>query len=443
MIERETWHGCYNDGWGDLLVPEAFSHPAKAARGLIYRIVRTGLERGWWDRSTLILDPFGGVGTTGIACAANGISALSVELEQRFVELARQNYALHEAEWRGLGLPLPRIVQGDSRKLAEIVQAIGGVLTSPPYAEIRMDGGALGKEGVGGMKPYSDDPVDAWRTTRDQANLGNLPMGAISSPPYANRVDDSGTGPVAEKNGKYGESDGQIGNLRLSGITSPPFTEAQSGGGINVKGYKDGDMVGQRTYSADTAALSAENIASLPIGGVTSPPYEGDVVRERSTHLEAARMIAKGLDPTHGMTRGSLAHESYGASEGQVGAEHGETYWSAISLILSQLHELFPPGGHLAWIVKSFVRDKQIVDLPAMTLDLMLRQGWEPVVWIDASLVAEGEQGSMMPEMVDNYRKKRVSFFRRLAEKRGSPRIDEEVVLVCRKPVQNAEQPRN
>ena len=87
----------------------------------------------------------------------------------------------------------------------------------------------------------------------------------------------------------------------------------------------------------------------------------------------------------------------------------------------------------LAWVVKPFVRNKKLVDLPAMTLDLMLSQGWELVTWVDAMLIAEGVQASGFPEMVPDYQKKRVSFFRRLAERKGSPRIDAETVLVVRK----------
>jgi len=62
---------------------------------------------------------------------------------------------------------------------------IDKVITSPPYSEIRMDGG--GKDRAG-MKPYTDEPADTWRTQRDQKNIGNLPHGkidkVISSPPY-------------------------------------------------------------------------------------------------------------------------------------------------------------------------------------------------------------------------------------------------------------------
>src|SRR3990167_2828087 len=392
-MNKETVYGLYDQGCGTLICPEAYSHPAKYSRKLIYWIVKTGIERSWWKPGeTSLLDPFGGVGLGGIAAAAYGLQWIGVELEERFVALARQNYALHEAEWRGQRLPLPRILQGDSRELGRIVR-------------------------------------DSYGTTPRQ--LGAMPMGAISSPPYANRVDDSGTGPVAEKNGRYGESDGQIGNLRLSGITSPPFTEAQSGGGILKNGYQGRpdlppDFLEKRHCTADTAALSTENIASLPIGGVTSPPYEDSVHGRNGISREE---IAKYRPGNHSQ---ATSDPTYGVSDGQIGQEAGETYWEAISLILAQLHDLFPPGGHLAWIVKSFVRDKAIVDLPSMTLALMLRQGWEPVVWISTSLISEGTQGSMVEE-VPEYQKARKSFFRRLAEKKGSPRIDEEVVLVVKR----------
>ena len=87
-MNHEQWWGCYEDGWKGLIVDDAFAHPAKMARGLVYRIVREGLVRGYWDKRTVILDCFGGVGTTGIACSAHGIASLSVELESKFQRMA-------------------------------------------------------------------------------------------------------------------------------------------------------------------------------------------------------------------------------------------------------------------------------------------------------------------------------------------------------------------
>ena len=51
-------------------------------------------------------------------------------------------------------------------------------------------------------------------------------------------------------------------------------------------------------------------------------------------------------------------------------------------MVYQQLYDLFPVNGHLAVVVKPFVRNKKLVDLPQMTLDLLVAIGWEPVTWI-------------------------------------------------------------
>ena len=117
----------------------------------------------------------------------------------------------------------------------------------------------------------------------------------------------------------------------------------------------------------------------------------------------------------------------------QAGDPNPNEYWGAVSLIYQQLYDLFQPGGTAAIVLKSFVRAGKIVDLPQMTLDLLVSQGWEPMAEIQAMLTAEHTQGSMLEEVPD-YRKTRQSFFRRLATKKGAPAIDAEVVLVVRKP---------
>ena len=68
------WHGCYRDGWktADMLVSEAFAHPAKFAYGLILRIIRHGLDKGYWKPGDLIGDPFAGVACGGLVAACRG-----------------------------------------------------------------------------------------------------------------------------------------------------------------------------------------------------------------------------------------------------------------------------------------------------------------------------------------------------------------------------------
>lgn len=46
-VKLTDWYKCYSGGWTNEIVPEAFSHPAKFARGLIRRIYEHAIEQGW------------------------------------------------------------------------------------------------------------------------------------------------------------------------------------------------------------------------------------------------------------------------------------------------------------------------------------------------------------------------------------------------------------
>ncbi|HOI39035.1 MAG TPA: hypothetical protein PLF11_16880, partial [Bacillota bacterium] len=83
-------------------------------------------------------------------------------------------------------------------------------------------------------------------------------------------------------------------------------------------------------------------------------------------------------------------------------------------------------------VVKSYVKNKAIVPLPDDTLKLLEHIGFQPVERIHAMLVKEDRKPDLFGgELVQ--RKERKSFFRRLAESKGSPRIDYEEVLIVRK----------
>jgi len=90
MIERD-WYKCYGKGWGDLLVPDAFGHPAKFSRLLIRRIYTHCLRQGYLQPGDVVLDPFGGVGLGALHAMMNGLEWVGVELEERFVGWGREN----------------------------------------------------------------------------------------------------------------------------------------------------------------------------------------------------------------------------------------------------------------------------------------------------------------------------------------------------------------
>ncbi len=343
-VKRSVFWNCYDEGWGELITPESFAHPAKMAKGLVYRIVRHGIEQGYWRKGDTLLDPFGGIGTTGIAASAHGLNSILVELEYRFVQLAMVNFALHEREWELMGCPQPVILQGDSRYLRDVVSGvINGALTSPPYA----DSVNSGKSGIDFTK-----------------------ISGRSGEPW---------GQASHEN-RYGDNPANIGQLK-----------------------------------------------SRQVGALTSPPYEEGLGHGgKGNEIDEAKHL-----------NSRLAENAYGNGNENIGNGKGETYWDACRQVYSGLHDLISPGGAsqrptgavAAIVVKSFVRNKAIVPLPEMTAQLLEDVGFEVIEWTDAMLVAEDSQLTMEG---GEYRKERKSFFRRLAERKGSPRIDSEVVLWAR-----------
>ena len=304
-MKESVWHGCYDKGWNNVISPPSFAHPAKMARGLLERIIDHGIEQGYWTPGISVLgDPFGGIGSTGIICSYRGLSSVSLELEPRFHALALANAELHRRTWETLGAPMPVYLCGDSRWFAKIVGevptgSLDGVCTSPPYAETTVTG---------------------------ESNFKS-----------AKRLRDS-------RGSAYGQTEGQIGRLRAGELD----------------------------------------------GAVTSPP---------------------------------------------------EDYWMAMSRVYAQLLLALKPGGVAALVLKSFVKNKQIVDLPAQTCQLLTHLGFDVFEMTRAMLVKETVENTLFDGPVKKLSEKK-SFFRRMAEKKGSPRIDYEVVIWARRPAHRATEGR-
>lgn len=261
MLELSTskWHGCYDDSWRGLIVPEAFAHPAKFSHGLICRIVEHGLAKGYLKAGDTVADPFGGVALGGIICGYQGLNWLGIELEEKFVELGNRNLDLHRAKWKALGYDVDvQLVQGDSRNLAKILQQADAVVCSPPYIETQ----------IVGCDCIAPDKRKAFSKT------GEWPKGGLN------------VGARGEADKNYGSTPGQIGRLKAgsidSVITSPPFLGARAG---TTKSHptKHGGPCAERVRSVgtdgDCMGDSEGQIGNLRAGSVdsilTSPPYEG------------------------------------------------------------------------------------------------------------------------------------------------------------------------
>jgi tRNA G10 N-methylase Trm11 len=192
-------------------------------------------------------------------------------------------------------------------------------------------------------------------------------------------------------------------------------------------------------------------------GAISSPPYassldRGVVDADRRREFARSRGISnvEHVTPIDMEKVGQRNQTDYGASPGQMGMMRvgeffadeppgqsrgsGDTFWNASRAIVEQVHQVLTPGAIAMWVVKAFVRDGKRVDFPVQWFRLCQMCGFEMMEWIRAWLI-EGddvEQIGLLGERVP-LRRDHKSFFRRLAESKGSPRVDYEVVLVTRK----------
>jgi hypothetical protein len=413
-IKVSDWRNCYSEGWGKELDPSAYSHPAKFSKLLIMRIYQHALAQGYIEPGSHVVDPFGGVALGARYALQYGLHWTGVELEERFVTLGNANIDLWNGRYdryfaeKGKVWGTARLLQGDSRNLAAIVQRAGMCVSSPPYT-----GSALGNDaGCVRLDSKEDERRQregAFRRTGYGASggqLGSMPEGqftaAISSPPYADAVSGNGEGPGARHdpiyhNGdnafkvssaaEYGRTVGNLGNLNGNGgfaaaISSPPF------------------------MTSGTGADKESNDRQVITSGVPS-------------HRNGA----------------IIGSTDYGDTAGQLGQDQGETFWTAARLIVEQVHTVLRPGGYSIWVCKRFVRNKKIVEFSEQWAQLCAAVGFERVEWIRAWLVEEnGTQLGIFGE--DKSRNiKRASFFRRLYEKKYPENsIEWEDVLILQKP---------
>ena len=116
------------------------------------------------------------------------------------------------------------------------------------------------------------------------------------------------------------------------------------------------------------------------------------------------------------------------------GLDRGMTFWESAWLVVRQVYEALRPGGVAVWVVRDFVRERQRVPFCRQWAAICQAVGFEPLHRHRAWLVEErSRQYSLDGELVVE-RIERKSFFRRMHERQGAPRVDFEEVLCVRKP---------
>lgn len=424
MSRQSTiWHGCYGGSWNGIITPDAFAHPAKFAPGLIQRIYSHMLERGYLAAGDSVVDPFGGVGLGGYHAMLNDLHFTGVELEPRFVALGNANIDKWQHDLRMLNgrLGTARLLQGDSRQLAAVVGGgMAAAVGSPPYSGADGEGRTTERDNRRLIEMGREDLVKRLATeyrggkqygTATPGQLGTMPNGsfdsAVSSPPYADAVNGSGEGPGARHDYTHHKPD-----------------TAERLSSDNGYGQTPGNLGNLAGVGFDAA--------------VGSPPYEASVNDPR---------VGGGIDKTkfanpdkhipRGEAKAAMTVEpfSYGSTPSNIGNDTGETFWAAARVIVEQTYAVLKPGGYVAWVTKRFVRKGQIVEFSEQWAQLCEAVGFERVEWVRAMLVEDhGDQMDIFGGVTPRG-KQRKSFFRRLAEKKGSPRIDWEDVIILRKPL--------
>lgn len=126
---------------------ERTAHPCPFPQAMIERIVLACSNPG-----DVVLDPFGGSGTTGAAAVAHGRSTVIIEREPTYWPIIEKRLALKEAEKPAT------VIHGDvlteMRKMAE--GSVDIIVTSPPYN--------LGESSGGGFK--GSDKTGKWTSAK-------------------------------------------------------------------------------------------------------------------------------------------------------------------------------------------------------------------------------------------------------------------------------------
>lgn len=391
MMEDE-WVGCYGEAWGADITAESVCHPAKFSRALIRRIYQHCADEGWIERGEvrpIVVDPFGGVALGALEAMRLGCNWVGCELEPKFVALAQQNIDLWNSRYSGLPRwGSARIVQGDSRFMARVIEAANLQISSPPY-------------GVGTVN--ASNGIDTTKLAE-----GNRRFGPNSQ--------------AVSKN-DYGSSSGQLdrmpeGSVDVA-ISSPPFQAASVRDRCRVQGGEIASNI-LRAWTQDRQGTTAGNLAAMPPKKVdvfvSSPPYE-------------SRVLHEGGPSPH---QGGPLHSEYGHSNGQL-ADAGDDFWSASRTILEQTHSILRPGAHACFVVKRFCRNGATVDFPGQWARLCEAVGFELVHHHRAMLVEDRGTQMLLEGGEEAKTVSRKSFFRRIYEtKYPENRIDYEDVLCFR-----------
>lgn len=401
-MKTSDWRGLYRDGWRGEITPDAFTHPAKYARGLIRRIYEHAQSEGWARPGDGVVDPFGGVALGGLDAMRLGLHWTGVELEPRFADLGNANIALWNSRYQGRFAKwgTARLLNGDSRNLSEILTGWQTLAVGSP--------------------PFGDDEG----------------LASAARPNKLNSERTYGSGGQSYLRAGYGDTEGQLGGLPMRAfdlaVSSPPYmADDKHDHTHDQRDDRRGKRQGRGSFRGQYGKTDGQ-IAAMPAGSfelaVSSPPYEHRSYEGMSASFAEWREM-QGRDNSKPGAQGVV--NGYGQAAGQLAG--ADDFWTAARLIVEQTYAVLAPGAHACWVVKDFVRDGQRVEFSDQWRQLCEAVGFTTLHCHRAWVVEHHGTQKALDGPDKEHRVERKSFFRRLAEKKGSPRIDWETVYCMEK----------
>ena len=447
--------------WRKFFPEDAVRHPAKANLNLIDFLIDKYTKVG-----DLILDPMAGTGSTCVLSALKGRDAICIDIEPLFYQwMEKAREIVEKTPMLGRKGKIINIL-GDARRLSDLLKQIDIIITSPPYGETYLGGGDPEKRAERLIKTGYDPKAFLGGRARNAVlkHYGETDV-IITSPPYAETLNIHSGGMKDLKNAPkpstvgydknlqlYSDNLDNIGNLPLGDIdiiiTSPPYAETishKSGGPV-----KKIVNVGISTITARTYSENENNIDNLPLGVIdiiiTSPPYESalegtsrhtrggiasrDPVLTQSETYSTVLSVKQGVPVMYSPNPDNIGNlknkdEDYEMLEHEKRLEtlykkllrDGKpTYLSEMLKVYNEMYKVLKPNGYAIIIIKPFIRNKQVIDLPYYTWLMMKRVGFKL-------------------EKIYKLRLEIKSFWRILYYKKNPnvPRINHEYVIVCRK----------
>jgi len=381
----------------------AIAHPAKMNTKLLEFLIDKFTRQG-----DTVLDPMCGSGSTGVVAALRGRHAVQVDIEKKFVDWAEE--ARRKVEAQATLTPKGRIqnICGDARKLSELLKNVDVVVTSPPYGKAQT-GSGIAKKGYQGSKHSPTDLVGKRSYMPDkfesEENISRLPMGevdvVITSPPFADGF-------------KHNPQDKEKRLQKLIEVEKNAVKKGQKWA------MSSKEALERRLQRQDNGyGEKKENIGNLPFQPdaiITSPPYEGSL-EGGSRHTKggiASRDPALAQTGTYATRMSFGVPVGYSASKDNIGNFKKETYLEAMLKVYMEMYKVLKPNGLAIIVIKPFIRQKRVVDLPYHTWLLLKKVGFKLV-------------------KLYKLRLKTHSFWRILYHKKypNVQRIKHEYVLVC------------